>query len=156
MSRRGRVTKRVISGDPVYGSRLVQRFINRLMLKGRKSIAERLVYQALEIIAQKTKKEPLSIFEQAIENVRPLMEVKPRRVGGATYQVPVEVEKERGIARAMQWIRVCASERSGRSMEEKLASELLEASSGTGVAMKKRGDMHRMAEANKAFAHFRW
>lgn len=156
MPRRGRVEKRKISPDSKYNSELVQRFINRIMLKGKKTKAEKIVYRAFEIISQQTKKDPLKIFEQAVKNVTPELEVKPRRVGGSTYQVPVEVSLQRGIALAMQWIRDVTRERSGKSTIEKLAAELLEAANNSGLSVKKRENMHRTAEANKAFAHFRW
>ena len=156
MPRRGKVPKRKISVDPVYGSVLVQKFINKMMIKGKKSVAEKIVYSTIEIVGQKLKKRPLEVFEKVIKNVMPLMEVKPRRVGGSTYQVPVEVSPERGEALAMQWIRDYTRTRAGKSMIEKLSAELIDAYNGTGAAIKKREDTHRMAEANKAFAHFRW
>ena len=156
MPRRGKIKKRVILPDSVFGSVLVQKFINKIMIKGKKSTAEGIFYKSCDAIKEKIKKDPLLVFETAIKNVTPLMEVKPRRVGGSTYQVPVEVPPERGVTRAMQWIRDNAKDRPGRSMAEKLSAEVLDAFNGTGAAIKKREDTHRMAEANRAFAHFRW
>ena len=156
MSRRGRVPKREIPKDSEYQSQLLQRFINRLMVDGKKSKAEQIVYGALETIKEKTKKDPLPLFELAVKNVTPLMEVKSRRVGGSTYQVPIEVAEGRARSLALKWLRDYSRNRPGKSMMEKLAAELLEASAGGGFAIKKKEDVHRMAEANKAFAHFRW
>jgi small subunit ribosomal protein S7 len=156
MPRRGIVIKNKILPDAVFGSISVQKFINKLMTNGKKSTCERIFYNALDIAAEKIKKQPLEIFEKALQNVRPLMEVKPRRVGGATYQVPVEVSEERGLATSMKWIRENSRKRAGHSMEEKLSGEILDAYNGTGASMKKREDTHKMAESNKAFAHFRW
>ncbi|MFH1542207.1 MAG: 30S ribosomal protein S7 [bacterium] len=156
MPRRGNVPKREISPDPVYDSILLQKFINRLMRRGKKSTAERIVYGALSDIEKKLGKAPMEIFEKAISNSAPLIEVKARRVGGATYQVPVEVPKMRSQALAMQWLRESASNRAGKSMIERLSAELIDASNGAGGALKKREDLHKTAEANKAFAHFRW
>ncbi|MBI5701864.1 30S ribosomal protein S7 [Candidatus Saganbacteria bacterium] len=156
MPRYGRVQKRKIEGDAIYNSVPIQRFINKLMYDGQKSKAEKIIYSALKIAEEKTKKGALEIFDGVIVKLAPLMEVKSRRVGGATYQVPIEVTRERGQALAMQWLRDAARERAGKSMIEKLSQEMLDAFSGTGVAMKKREDMHKTAEANKAFAHFRW
>lgn len=156
MPRRGKVPKRKVSPDPLYGSAKVQKFINKMMIRGKKSVAEKIVYSSMEIIGQKLKKQPLEVFEKAIKNVTPFMEVKPRRVGGSTYQVPIEVSSERGTALAMKWIRDYTRSRAGRSMIEKLSAELVDAFNGTGAAIKKREDTHRMAEANRAFAHFRW
>ncbi len=156
MPRRGRVTKRKHSPDSRFGSITVQRFINKLMIAGKKSIAEKIVYGAMEEISRKSGKEAIEVFESAIRNATPLMEVKARRVGGSTYQVPVEVERERGTAIAMKWLKESARERGGRSMIEKLSAELLDAYGNAGGAMKKKEDLHKTAEANKAFAHFRW
>lgn len=156
MPRRGQIVRKKILPDPVYGSVIVQRFINKMMWKGKKSTVERIFYGALDMASEKLKKPPLEVFEKALENARPLMEVKPRRVGGATYQVPVEVPVERGQSISMQWIRESARVRAGHSMQERLAAELIDVYNGTGVSMKKREDTHKMAEANKAFAHFRW
>ena len=155
MPRYGRVPKREIPGDAVYGSVLVQKFINKLMRRGKKSVAEGILYAAFEGIKKKLNKDPLEVFEKALQNVTPVLEVKPRRVGGATYQVPVEVPKLRAQSLAMQWIREIARERPGRSMAENLAAELMDAYGGAGASIKKREDVHKAAEANKAFAHFR-
>ena len=156
MPRRRRPTKREILPDPKYHNKLVAKFINNLMRNGKKSVAERILYDALDIIQEKTGKNSLEIFEKAIEHSRPLLEVKSRRVGGATYQVPVEVPMERGIALAMRWLINFAKARSEKTMAEKLAAELMAAYRKEGATIKKREDTHRMAEANKAFAHFRW
>lgn len=156
MPRYGRVPKNKISGDAVYNNLMIHRFINKIMYDGKKSKAEKIVYKALAEAASRLKKEPVSVFEVALQNLAPLMEVKSRRVGGATYQVPIEVTKERAYALAMQWLREAARERSGKSMAEKLTAEFVDAFSNTGAAMKKKEDMHKTAESNKAFAHFRW
>jgi small subunit ribosomal protein S7 len=156
MPRRGRVNKRRTSQDSKFGSVVVQKFINRVMMMGKKSTAEKIVYGAMDIIEKKAGKNPLEVFELAIKNSTPLMEVKARRVGGSTYQIPIEVERERGIAMAMKWLKESAQDRQGRSMQEKLSAELLDAFGNTGGAIKKREDLHKTAEANKAFAHFRW
>ena len=154
--RRRIASKREILPDPKYNSTLVAKFINVIMLKGKKSKAEAIVYKCLDIIAGKTGKKSLEVFEKAIENVKPFLEVKPRRVGGATYQVPVEVDQERGNALAFRWIRNYVRTRKGKPMQEKLAEEILDAYNGVGAAIKKREDTHKMAEANKAFSHYRW
>lgn len=156
MPRYGRVPKRKIVGDAVYGSPTLQKFINKLMYDGKKSKSETIIYSSLKIIEEKLKKPAMEVFEKALINLAPLMEVKSRRVGGATYQVPIEVSRERGLALAMQWLREASRERAGRSMIEKLSAEIMDSFSGTGAAMKKREDMHKTAESNKAFAHFRW
>ena len=156
MSRRGRIVKRQPIPDPVYGSLLMTRFINTMMLDGKKSTAERIFYTALDNAAARTGKEPAEVFNKAVQNVRPLIEVKPRRVGGATYQVPVEVKQERGVALAIRWLIINARKRSGKSMIDKLAGEFNDAASGVGASVKKKEDTHKMAEANKAFAHYRW
>jgi small subunit ribosomal protein S7 len=156
MPRRGPVTPREIPPDPIYNSVLIQKLINKVMLNGKKSIAEKIVYGAMEIIKEKTKKDPLEVVEKAIQNTTPLLEVRPRRVGGATYQVPVEVSPRRGLSLALRWIVRSARERKGMPMKEKLASEILDAYNNTGGAIKKKDEMHRMAEANRAFAHYRW
>jgi len=156
MPRKGPARKRQIAPDPVYNSELVARFINRLFTRGKKSVGEKIFYQALDLIEQKTGKKGLEVFEQAINNVMPIVEVRPRRVGGATYQVPVEVRSDRRLALAIRWIITFARKRPGNTMMEKLAGELMDAASGTGASVKKREDTHRMAEANKAFAHYRW
>ncbi|RLE02635.1 MAG: 30S ribosomal protein S7 [Candidatus Aminicenantes bacterium] len=156
MPRRGTVKKREIKPDYRYNSTLISRFINAVMRKGKKSLAERIVYEAMELVKQKSKQDPLKMFEKAVENVRPLLETKSRRVGGATYQVPVEVPEHRSISLAIRWIIRFAQERSGKSMVEKLAAEVLDAVNNRGGAIKKKEDTHKMAEANRAFAHYRW
>ncbi len=156
MPRRGRVPKRIIKPDIKYGSVMVAKFINKLMKDGKKSLAERILYNAFDIIEERLHKSPLDVFEQAIKNASPVLEVRPRRVGGATYQVPIEVRSDRRTSLAMRWLIQAARARSGKSMAEKLASELIDAARGTGAAIKKKEDTHRMAEANKAFAHYRW
>jgi len=156
MPRRGTVKKREIKPDYRYNSTLISRFINAVMRKGKKSLAERIVYEAMELVKQKSKQDPLKMFEKAVENVRPLLETKSRRVGGATYQVPVEVPEYRSISLAIRWIIRFAKERSGKSMVEKLAAEVLDAVNNRGGAIKKKEDTHKMAEANRAFAHYRW
>jgi small subunit ribosomal protein S7 len=154
--RRKKKEKRKILPDPVYNSINVSKFINQVMRKGKKTIAKKIVYGAFEILKEKTKKEPLEIFEKAINNTSPLLEVRPRRIGGATYQVPVEVKGERRITLAMRWIIEAAKSKKGRPMKEKLAEELISAANNTGAAVKKKEDTHKMAEANRAFAHFAW
>lgn len=154
--RRRRAEKREILPDPKYKNVTVSRFINILMTRGKKSIAEHILYKSFDILREKTGKPPLEVFQKAMENARPLLEVKPRRIGGATYQVPVDVRQERGISIAMRWIRNFARAKKGRPMEVKLADEILDAYKGEGLAIKKREDTHKMAEANKAFAHYRW
>lgn len=155
--RRRRIARKEIEADPVYNSKMVQRFINMTMLKGKKTIAEGIIYSSMEIAAQKlSKQNHLEVLQKAVDNVRPLLEVKPRRVGGATYQVPMEVKQERGITLALRWIRDIARKKKGKPMKEKLADEIVEACKGQGAAMKKREETHKMAEANKAFAHYRW
>jgi len=156
MSRRGRIVKRQPIPDPVFASLLVTRFINTMMIDGKKSLAERIFYTALDKAAERTGKEPQEVFNKAVQNVRPLIEVKPRRVGGATYQVPVEVKQDRGVALAIRWLIINARKRSGKSMIDKLSGEFNDASSGVGASVKKKEDTHKMAEANKAFAHYRW
>lgn len=154
--RRGSVPKREVPPDPVYGNPLATAMMNRLLLKGKKGVAEKIFYRAMEIIKEKTGKDPLEIFDRALKNVMPILEVRPRRVGGATYQVPVEVRPTRRTALGLRWIVTAARSRSERTMAEKLAAELIDASQGTGAAVKRREDTHKMAEANKAFAHYRW
>jgi small subunit ribosomal protein S7 len=156
MPRRREVPKREITADPKFGSETVAKFVNVLMSSGKKSTAEKIVYGAFGLMAERTKKDPLELFTQALENVRPLVEVKSRRVGGATYQVPVEVRPARQTALAMRWISEAARGRGGKSMGSRLADELLDAAERRGNAIKKREDVHRMAEANKAFSHYRW
>ena len=154
--RRRRATKREVPPDAKYGNNLVQKLINIVMERGKKSLAERIVYNAFTVMGEKTGKEPFEIFKQAIENVRPLLETKSRRVGGATYQVPVSVRVDRGQSLALRWIRTFAKGRKGQPMQQKLAAEILDAFNKTGSAMRKREDTHKMAESNRAFAHYRW
>ena len=156
MSRRAVVRRHKVTADPKYGNETLAIFINKIMLDGKKSTSMHVVYDALDIMGEREGKEPLSIFQQAITNATPLLEVRPRRVGGANYQVPVEVRKGRDLALAMRWLIKSSRDRSGKSMAEKLASELIDASKGQGAAVKKRDDTHKMAEANRAFAHYRW
>jgi small subunit ribosomal protein S7 len=156
MARRNRPDRRVIPPDARYQNVQVQTFINKLMTRGKKSTAERVVYGAFDRIEQQSGRDPLDVFTQGLRNVTPVLEVKPRRVGGATYQVPVEIRPDRRQALAMRWLLNAARSRSGRSMSEKLAAELMDASNSTGNAMKRKDDTHRMAEANRAFVHYRW
>jgi small subunit ribosomal protein S7 len=156
MPRRGIIKKRKAQPDSFYNSTLVQKFINLYLKKGKKSVAERVVYSAMDILKERTKEDPLKAVEKAIENVRPVLETKSRRVGGATYQVPIEVPVERSTGVAVRWLLSFARARSGKSMEEKLAAELMDAMNNRGGAIKKREDTHKMAEANRAFAHYRW
>ena len=156
MPRRREVPKRKIQPDAKYNDRMVGRFTNIIMLDGKKSVAERIVYGAFEVIESKTRNDPLAMFRRALENIRPRVEVKSRRVGGATYQVPIEVRPERATSLAMRWLAGYARSRSGRSMREKLAAEIIDAANERGESVKKREDTHRMAEANKAFSHYRW
>ena len=156
MPRKGPAKKRDIAPDPIYGNRMLTRLINRILTQGKKSVAEKIVYGALSIAEDKTKHSGVEVFEAALRNVMPLVEVKPRRVGGATYQVPVEVRSDRRVALAMRWIVTNARKRAGHTMMEKLAGELIDAANNTGASIKKKEDGHRMAEANKAFAHYRW
>ena len=156
MPRRARVIKREIVADAKYHNVTVARLINKVMMRGQKSTAERIMYGALQIVEQKEQKPPVTILEQAVRNTSPLLQVKSRRVGGATYQVPVEVRPERSLSLAMRWLVKSARARAGKSMAEKLAAELIDASKGQGATVKKRDDTHRMAEANRAFAHYRW
>ena len=156
MPRKGPAPKRQILPDPRFNSKVLARFINKIMLRGKKSLAEQITYGALEIVSEKTGREAMDIFSQALSNAMPLVEVRPRRVGGATYQVPMEVRPDRRQAMAMRWLIGFARARAGRSMEEKLAAELMDAANNQGASIKKREDTHKMAEANKAFAHYRW
>ena len=156
MPRRGNVAKRDVLPDPMYNSKLVTRLINSVMLDGKKGVAQKIVYGAFEIVQQKTGKEPLEVFEQAMENVMPSLEVKARRVGGSTYQVPMEVRPERRQTLGLRWLTSYSRSRSERTMKERLAGEILDAINGAGGAAKKREDTHKMAEANRAFAHYRW
>jgi len=156
MPRRGNVAKRDVLPDPMYNSKLVTRLINNIMYDGKKGVAQKIVYEAFEIVEEKTGKNALEVFEQAMENVMPSLEVKARRVGGANYQVPIEVKPERRQALALRWITLYSRKRGEKTQEERLAKELLDASNNTGAAVKKKEDMHKMAEANKAFAHYRF
>lgn len=156
MSRRNRAFKREISPDIRYNSLLVQMFINRMMYSGKKSTAQHIMYDALALIEERSKRPGLEVFEQAMKNATPQIEVKPRRVGGATYQVPVEVPADRRNTLAMRWLLGAARSRGGKSMVDKLANEFMDAAAGSGAAIKKREETHKMAEANRAFAHFRW
>ncbi|MGI5970239.1 MAG: 30S ribosomal protein S7 [Oscillospiraceae bacterium] len=156
MPRRGNVPKREILPDPIYNSKLVSRLINAIMLDGKKGVAQKVVYDAFEIIKQKQGKDPLEVFNAALENIMPSLEVKARRVGGATYQVPIEVRPERRLTLGMRWLTAYSRSRSERTMKERLAGEIMDASNNLGNAVKKREDTHKMAESNKAFAHYRW
>ncbi|HUS83213.1 MAG TPA: 30S ribosomal protein S7 [Dehalococcoidia bacterium] len=156
MPRRARVVKRVIAPDAKYQSGDLAKFINRIMYSGKKSTAERVVYKTMDLLEAQSHRNPLDTFEQALRNATPVVEVKPRRVGGATYQVPVDIRTERRAALAMRWLIASARSRKGHSMAEKLAAELADAASGQGATVKKREDTHRMAEANRAFVHYRW
>ena len=156
MPRRGNVAKRDVLPDPMYNSKLVTRLINSIMLDGKKGVAQKIVYGAFEIVQEKTGKEPLEVFEQAMENVMPSLEVKARRVGGATYQVPMDVRPVRRQTLGLRWLTTYARARSERTMAQRLANEIMDAANNTGAAVKKREDTHKMAESNKAFAHFRW
>ena len=154
--RRGNIAKRDVLPDPLYNSKQVTRLINSVMIDGKKGVAQKIVYGAFDIVKNKTNREPLEVFEEALEKIMPVLEVKARRVGGATYQVPMEVRPERRQALGLRWLTQYARQRSERTMRERLAGELLDALNGAGGACKKRDDTHRMAEANKAFAHYRW
>ncbi|MDP9366649.1 MAG: 30S ribosomal protein S7 [Chloroflexota bacterium] len=154
MPRRAKVQRRILIPDAQYNSEVLARFINKVMQRGKKGLAERIVYGAMESIQQRTGREPLEVFEQALYNATPVLEVKPRRVGGATYQVPVQIEGSRRQSLAMRWLLTSARGRNGKSMQEKLANELLDAFNNTGATIKRREDTHRMAEANKAFSHY--
>ena len=156
MPRRGTVKKRKLQPDLFYSSTLISKFVNTVLKKGKKSLAEKIVYGAMEQVKQKAKEDPLKMFEKAVENVRPLLETKSRRVGGATYQVPIEVPLNRSSSLAVRWLIRYARERAGKSMEEKLSAEVLDAANNRGGAFKKKEDNHRMAESNRAFAHYRW
>ena len=156
MPRRGQIAKRDVLPDPIYNSKLVTRLINNVMLDRKKGVAQKIVYGAFDIVAEKSGKEPLEVFEAAMENVMPQLEVKARRVGGSTYQVPMEVRPARRETLGLRWITVYSRQRSERTMKERLAGEILDAVNGNGAAAKKREDTHKMAEANKAFAHYRW
>ena len=154
--RKRRAVKRDVLADPIYNSKLVTKLINTIMVDGKKGVAQTILYDAFEMVKEKTNKEPMEVFEKALANIKPALEVKSRRVGGANYQVPVEVKADRAQALSFRWLAQYARLRHGKSMAEKLAAEIIDASNGTGAAVKKREDTHRMAEANKAFAHYRW
>ena len=154
--RKRRAVKRDVLADPIYNSKLVTKLINRLMIDGKKGIAQTILYDALNIVKEKTEQEPLEVLEKALANIKPALEVKSRRVGGANYQVPVEVRPDRSQALGLRWLVQYSRLRGGHSMAENLANEIIDASNGTGASVKKREDTHRMAEANKAFAHYRW
>jgi small subunit ribosomal protein S7 len=156
MPRRYRPPKRETKPDTKYNNQMVAQFINKLMTGGKRSLAARILYNSFEIIEERMHRKPLDVFEQAVNNAAPVLEVKPRRVGGATYQIPVEVPSDRRMSLAMRWLVQSARNRPGKSMAEKLANELMDAAQGTGATIKKKDDTHRMAEANKAFAHYRW
>jgi len=156
LPRKGPVAHREIGPDDVYHSVVVARFVNKLMYDGKKGVAQSVFYRAMEIIREKTKKEPLEVFEAAIRNISPVLEVKPRRVGGATYQVPVEVNPRRKLILAIRWLISTARKRSEKTMDQRLAAEIVDAAGNTGVTVKKKEDTHKMAESNKAFAHYRW
>jgi len=156
MPRRSRQTKRDVMNDPVYNNKTVTKLINQIMQSGKKGVAESIVYDAFDIIKEKTGKDPLEVFDQALKNVMPVLEVKARRVGGANYQVPIEVRHDRRQTLAIRWLTKYSRDRSGRTMRERLASELMDAAASTGATFKKKEDTHKMAEANKAFAHYRW
>lgn len=156
MPRRGHVPKRDVLPDPIYNDKVVTKLINNVMLDGKKGVAQKIVYKAFDIVREKTGKEPLEVFEQALNNIMPVLEVKARRVGGATYQVPIEVRQDRRQALGLRWLTNYSRQRSERTMSARLAAEILDAANNTGNAVKKKDDTHKMAEANKAFAHYRW
>ena len=156
MPRRGNIAKRDVLSDPLYNSKLVTRLINSIMLDGKKGVAQKIVYGAFDIVAEKTNKEALEVFEQAMENIMPVLEVKARRVGGATYQVPMEVRPARRQTLGLRWLTTYSRARSEETMKERLAAEILDAVNGVGGACKKRDDTHKMADANKAFSNYRW
>lgn len=156
MPRKGPVIKRDVLPDPVYGSKLVTRFINKIMLDGKKGVAEKIVYDAFDLIRSKTGKDPVEVFDTALKNTMPVLEVKARRVGGANYQVPIEVRADRKLTLGIRWLVNYSRLRSERTMYERVAGELMDAANSTGASVKKREDTHKMAEANKAFAHYRW
>ena len=154
--RKRRAVKRDVLADPIYNSKIVTKLINTIMVDGKKGVAQTILYDAFEMVKEKTNKEPMEVFEKALANIKPALEVKSRRVGGANYQVPVEVKADRSQALGLRWLVNYARLRNGHTMAENLANEIIDASNGVGAAVKKREDMHRMAEANKAFAHYRW
>ncbi len=156
MARRGNIPKRDVIADPIYNSTVVTKLINQVMLDGKKGVAQRCVYDAFEIIREKTGREPMEVFTQCMENIKPQLEVKARRVGGATYQVPIEIRVERRQTLAIRWLVTFSRGRSEKNMDQRLSAEIMDAANNTGNTVKRREDMHRMAEANKAFAHYRW
>lgn len=156
MPRKGAVPKRDVLPDPIYNSKLVTRLINRIMIDGKRGVAQTILYQAFDLIQQRSGKEPMEVFETAIKNIMPVLEVKARRVGGANYQVPIEVKPERRTSLGLRWLVNYSRLRGEKTMEERLAAEILDAANNTGASVKKREDTHKMAEANKAFAHYRW
>lgn len=156
MPRKGHVVKRDVLVDPIYNSKLVTRLINKIMIDGKKGVAQSILYDAFDLIEAKTSKEPMEVFESALSNVMPLLELKARRVGGSNYQVPVEVSQERRLTLGLRWIVNYARLRNEKSMVQRLAAEIMDAANGTGAAVRKREDIHKMAEANKMFAHYRW
>ncbi len=156
MPRKGHIAKRDVLADPIYNDKTVSKLINSIMMDGKKGVAQKIVYDAFDIIKEKTGKNPLEVFEEAMNNIMPVLEVKARRVGGATYQVPMEVRPDRRLALGLRWLTGYARKRSERTMRERLASEIMDATNNLGGAVKKKDDTHKMAEANKAFAHYRW
>ena len=156
MPRKGHIQKRDVLADPIYNSKVVTKLINNIMLDGKKGVAQKIVYGAFDRIAQETGKEALEVFEEAMNNIMPSLEVKARRIGGATYQVPIEVRPDRRQALALRWLTMFSRKRGEKTMKERLANEILDAANNTGAAVKRKEDMHKMAEANKAFAHYRW
>ncbi|CRZ35482.1 small subunit ribosomal protein S7 [Herbinix hemicellulosilytica] len=156
MPRKGRVPKRDVLADPIYNNKVVTKLINNVMIDGKKGVAQKIVYGAFDRVREKTGRDPIEVFEEAMNNIMPVLEVKARRIGGATYQVPVEVRPERRQALALRWLTLYSRERGEKTMQERLANEILDAANNTGAAVKKKEDMHKMAEANKAFAHYRW
>ena len=156
MPRKGPAPRRPLVDDPVYGSKVVTQLVNRVLLDGKKTVAERIVYGALETVRERTEQEPVSVLKRALENIRPALEVRSRRVGGVTYQVPVEVRPARATTLALRWLVDFSRQRREKTMTERLANEILDASNGLGAAVKRREDMHKMAESNRAFAHYRW
>ena len=156
MPRKGHIQKRDVLADPIYNSKVVTKLVNNIMLDGKKGVAQKIVYGAFNRISEKTGKEALEVFEEAMNNIMPVLEVKARRIGGATYQVPIEVRPERRQALALRWLTVYSRKRGEKTQEERLANEIMDAANNTGAAVKKKEDMHKMAEANKAFAHYSW
>ncbi len=156
MPRKGHIAKRDVLADPIYNSKVVTKLINNIMLDGKKGVAQKIVYGAFEKVAEKTGKDSLEVFEEALNNIMPLLEVKARRIGGATYQVPIEVRADRRQALGLRWLTMFARKRGEKTMEERLANEIMDAANNTGASVKRKEDMHKMAEANKAFAHYRW